>query len=183
MTSRSPPSSDVDPSDSNQMLNAVLQALQQQNVALVQQNTVALQNLEVARVSAENARVASEIIQKQFIEVLTSGRTTQGAFSLCYSCLRVEPREFSSTQLNCVPILVSRKQTQGLEILDVNRNQSRVDKAQKNKSFGEKQGKKPYQRSQPLVPTSVTCHRGGGVHYKRDCPKLGVKIEEKECFV
>ncbi|XP_052733545.1 uncharacterized protein LOC128196502 [Vigna angularis] len=63
MASRSPPSSDVDPSNSNQMLNA---------------NTIALQNLEAARVSAENARVSSENTQRQFVEVLTNGRTTPG---------------------------------------------------------------------------------------------------------
>ncbi|XP_052723787.1 uncharacterized protein LOC128193740 [Vigna angularis] len=76
MTSKWSPSSDVDPSDSNQMLNAVLQALQRQNAALVQQNTIALQNLEAARVSAENARVSSENTQRQFVDVLTNGRTT-----------------------------------------------------------------------------------------------------------
>ncbi|KOM26993.1 hypothetical protein LR48_Vigan349s000700 [Vigna angularis] len=39
----------VDPSDSNQMLNAVFQALQQQNAALVEQNTITLHNQESAR--------------------------------------------------------------------------------------------------------------------------------------
>ncbi|XP_052730424.1 uncharacterized protein LOC128195792 [Vigna angularis] len=78
MASRSPPPSDVDPSDSNQMLNAVLQALQQQNVTLVQQNSIALQNLEAARVSAENARASADTTQRQFLDVMTSGRIPTG---------------------------------------------------------------------------------------------------------
>ncbi|XP_052734205.1 uncharacterized protein LOC128196732 [Vigna angularis] len=81
MASRSPPPSDVDPSDSNQMLNAVLQALQQQNVTLVQQNSIALQNLEAARVSAENARASADTTQRQFLDVMTSGRIPTGPSS------------------------------------------------------------------------------------------------------
>ncbi|KOM30103.1 hypothetical protein LR48_Vigan879s000700 [Vigna angularis] len=81
MASRSPPSSDVDPYDTNQMLNEVLRALQQQNVTLIQQNTIALQNLEAARVSAENARVSADTTQRQFLDVMTSGRIPTGPSS------------------------------------------------------------------------------------------------------
>ncbi|XP_014495441.1 uncharacterized protein LOC106757311 [Vigna radiata var. radiata] len=55
-----PPPPQNEPSKSNARLEAVLEALQQQNTALVQQNTVALQNLEVARIAAENARISAE---------------------------------------------------------------------------------------------------------------------------
>ncbi|XP_052725272.1 uncharacterized protein LOC128194233 [Vigna angularis] len=80
-TSSPPSSQGVDPSDSNQMMNAVFQALQQQNAALVEQNTITLHNQEAARVFAENARVTSENTQDNSLKCLTSGRTVQGVFS------------------------------------------------------------------------------------------------------
>ncbi|XP_017410571.1 uncharacterized protein LOC108322821 [Vigna angularis] len=77
---RSPPR--VDQPDSNQMLNAVLQALQQQNATLIQQNTFALQNLEAARVSAENARMSSENTQRELMEFMTNARTPPSVSSV-----------------------------------------------------------------------------------------------------
>ncbi|XP_014489905.1 uncharacterized protein LOC106752684 [Vigna radiata var. radiata] len=53
---------------------------------------MALQNLEVARVAAENARVSSENTQRQFVEVLTSGRATASPSS---SSTAARPQEWS----------------------------------------------------------------------------------------
>ncbi|XP_052728076.1 uncharacterized protein LOC108327056 isoform X2 [Vigna angularis] len=83
-----PPPPQNEPSESNAKLEAVLEALQQQNTALVQQNTVALQNLEAARIAAENARISAENArmefdhtQRQLMDMLARGVPTQGASS------------------------------------------------------------------------------------------------------
>ncbi|XP_017416494.1 uncharacterized protein LOC108327284 [Vigna angularis] len=74
MASRSPPSSPTVNSHTLyliRMMESILTAMQQQNVALVQQNTVTLQHLETARLSAE-------VSQRQYVDLMASNRATIG---------------------------------------------------------------------------------------------------------
>lgn len=71
-----PPPTHPNAPDMTRMMEAVLTAMQQQNAAIVQQNTVALQQLEVARVSAETS-------QRQYMDLLASGKATTGPSSSC----------------------------------------------------------------------------------------------------
>ncbi|XP_017426270.1 uncharacterized protein LOC108334848 [Vigna angularis] len=74
MASRPPPTVSVErnPSDNTRLLESVIEALQQQNVALVQQNTTALQSLEAARAN-------SEATQRQLMEIIATTGNTAGA--------------------------------------------------------------------------------------------------------
>ncbi|XP_052730529.1 uncharacterized protein LOC128195870 [Vigna angularis] len=76
-----PPPPQPDQTEMMQMMESLMNSMQQQNHALVQQNTMALQNLEAARVASENARVSAETTQRQFLEVMTSGRIPTGPSS------------------------------------------------------------------------------------------------------
>lgn len=69
-----PPPTYPDAPDMMRMMEAVLIAMQQQNAALVQQNIVALQQLEATRVSVETS-------QRQYMDLMESGRATIGPSS------------------------------------------------------------------------------------------------------
>ncbi|XP_052732489.1 uncharacterized protein LOC128196275 [Vigna angularis] len=76
-----PPPPQPDQTEMMRMMESLMNSMQQQNNALVQQNTMALQNLEAARMASESARVAAEATQRQFLEVMTSGRIPTGPSS------------------------------------------------------------------------------------------------------
>lgn len=62
-----PPPTNLDAPDLMRMMESVLIAMQNQNVALVKQNTVALQQLDAARMS-------NEVSQRRYVELMSSGR-------------------------------------------------------------------------------------------------------------
>ncbi|KOM29484.1 hypothetical protein LR48_Vigan707s001600 [Vigna angularis] len=109
-----PPPTNPDAPDMMRMMESVISAMQQQNTALVQQNSAAMQQLESAQVSAEAS-------QRQYLDLLNSGRTLIGPHLLLLLNLKNGALRVScnTVQLSLMARLARMKRIDGSKIWSI----------------------------------------------------------------